>query len=199
MGTRTPLGLICNFERQFEEDGMGGYVYRLGGTGRPIPVGVGERRRFVSQYATRVFLTWGAMLIAALLFFLHFYSGVLHSTTVLPSSVIFRDPFFYAGMIAILLPPTALLWWFRGAPERALKDRAGGPEPTRDERRALFFRKLSYGRLALTGLVGAWSYEYIARGDWDRRWIFMPPLIVAVAAVQAFRKWRFARLYPDVR
>jgi hypothetical protein len=38
----TPLGLIRNFESQFERDGMGGYLYRLEGKGKPIPVGAGE-------------------------------------------------------------------------------------------------------------------------------------------------------------
>ena len=48
----------------------------------------------------------------------------------------------------------------------------------------------------LIALIGAWSFEDIADGYWDRRWIFMPPLVVLVAAVQAFRKWRFERLRP---
>ncbi len=60
----TPFGLIRNFESQFERDGMGGYLYRLEGKGKPIPVGAGERQRFVSQYASRIFLLWGAMMVA---------------------------------------------------------------------------------------------------------------------------------------
>jgi hypothetical protein len=196
----TPLGLIRTFEDQFEEDGVGGYLYRLNGKGRPIPVGSGERRRFINQYASRIFLLWATMMIAALLLFYHFYSGVIHSTTVLPSSVIFSDPFFYAGLSAIVLPTYALMRWLRGAPARALKGRASiGPEPTSDEVRANALRRITYPDLALIALVGAGSYSYIADGHWDRRWIFVPPVIVLVAAVQAFRKWRFERLHPDIR
>jgi hypothetical protein len=60
----TPFGLIRNFESQFERDGTGGYLYRLEGRGKPSPVGAGERQRFVSQYASRIFLLWGAMMLA---------------------------------------------------------------------------------------------------------------------------------------
>lgn len=193
----TPFGLIRNFESQFERDGMGGYLYRLEGRGKPIPVGAGERQRFVSQYASRIFLLWGAMMLAVVLFFYHFYSGVMHSTTVLPSSVIFSDPLLYAGLSAIVVPTLLLMRWLRRAPARALAGRAPvGPELTRDEARARVFGKMSYAQLALIALIGAWSFEYIADGYWDRRWIFMPPLVVLVAAVQAFRKWRFERLRP---
>jgi len=198
MGTyRTPLALIRNFESQFEEDGNGGYVYRLRGKGRPIPVGAAERRRFIDQYAWRIFLIWGAMLIALMLFFLTFYWRVVTTSKVLPSSVIFSDPFFYEGFILIGLPATTLMYWLGEAPARALRDRASiGPEPTAEEKRAIAFRNKSYGNLALIALVGGASYEYIADGHWDPRWIVVPVAVVLVAAVQAFRKWRFERLHP---
>jgi hypothetical protein len=140
------------------------------------------------------------MMMAAVLFFYHFYSAVLHSTKVLPSSIIFSDPFFYAGLCVIVLPPYALMNWLRGTPARALKDRAAiDPGRTKDEVRAIAFRRMNYPQLALIALVGGGSYSYIADGHWDRRWIFVPPLVVLAAAVQAFRKWRFERRHPDIR
>ena len=191
-GYRTPLGLISRFEDQFEADGRGGYIYRLNGNGRPIPVGRDERVRFIGQYASRIVLVWGAMMVALMLFFLTFYWKVVTTSKVLPSSVIFSDPFFYEGIILIGLPATTLIYWLGEAPARALKDRAAlGPEPSRDEKRAIRFGKLSYRQLALLALVGGSSYEYIAHDNWDRRWVFVPVLAVAVPAVQAFRKWRF--------
>ena len=59
--------------------------------------------------------------------------------------------------------------------------------------RAIYFKKFSYGQLALIALVGGGSVEYIIDGHWDRRWLFVPPTIVLITAVQAFRKWRFER------
>ena len=191
--------MMKGFETQFEADGKGGYVYRLRGKGRPIPVSDGERRRFIDQYFSRIVPIYGAMLAATMMFFLIFYGRVLHSSMVLPSKVIFSDPFFYEGMILIALPIIVLMYWLAEAPARALKGRAAiGPEPTRDEKRAIGFRKMSYGRMALIALVGGGSYRFILDGYWDRRWFFMPPLIVSVVAVQAFRKWRFERLHPDL-
>lgn len=192
VGYSTPRGFIDRFENQFESDGHGAYIYRLRGKGRPIPVGRDERRRFIRQYASRIFLVWGAMLIGLMLFFLAFYWKIVTTpSAVLPSTMIFSDPFFYAGVIIIGLPATTLIYWLGEAPARALKDRTPlGPEPTRDEKRAIALRKLSYGRLAAIALVGGGSYQYIAHDHWDRRWIFVPILLVAAPAVQAFRKWR---------
>ena len=200
-----PLGLIRPFEAQFEADGNGGYVYRLRGKGRPIPVGAGERRRFIDQYASRVLLIWGAMFATFNLFFLTFYWKVVTTPSkVLPSSVIFSDPFFYEGLILIVLPASTLMYWLGEAPARALKDRASlGPEPTRDEKRAIAFRKMTYGKLALIAMLAfLWPITsaeggYLKHGG-DRRWILVSALVVLLAAVQAFRKWRFERRHPDL-
>ena len=92
-----------------------------------------------------------------------------------------------------------------GAPrEKALRPQSLGlsEDRTKDEMRAITFRKVTYGKLALIALVGGVSYgrtaDYIAEGYLDRRWIFLPPLLVLAATVQVFRKWRFERLYPDL-
>jgi hypothetical protein len=194
-----PLGLIRIFEAQFEEDGTGGYLYRRNAREKPIPVGADERRRFIDRYAARIFPLWGGMLCAALGAFFYFYWPVIRSSTHSPS-VIFSDPYFYAGSAAIILPTYALMRWLQGAPARALKNRDPvGQERTGDEMRALRFRSMSYPQLALIALVGGGSYTYITDGHWDRRWMFVPPLVVLVTAVQAFRKWRFERLHPELR
>jgi hypothetical protein len=200
MGTyRGIIGQLVGFERQFEDDGDGAYVYRLRGKGRPIRVSREERGRFVSQYGWRVLAIEVAMWAALLTFFFKFYWRIVLTSKVLPSKVIFSDPFFYAGMVLIVLPAATLLYWVAEAPARALSDRPGlGPEPTRDEKRAIGFRQFGYGQLALVAMIGAASYKYLADGDWDRHWIFMPPLVVSVAAMQAFRKWRFERRHPEL-
>jgi hypothetical protein len=163
-----------------------------------MQAGTGERRRFIAQYVWRIFLLWGAMMVAALLFFFFFFGRIVRSATVPPSTLILSDPLFYGGLGIIVLPASALMYWLGGAPARTFRGRDSlGPEPTKNEVRAVSFRKMSYQRLAFVALVGGASYAYIARGEWDRRWMVIPPLIVLFAAVQAFRKWRFERLHSD--
>jgi hypothetical protein len=195
--------MICNFESQFEEDGLGGYVYRLRGKGRPIPVGAGERRRFVNQYAWRISLIWGAMFIALNIFFVTFYWKVMTTpSTVLPSKVIFSDPFLYEGFILIGLPATTLMYWLGEAPARALKDRASiDPEPTPDEKRAIGFRKITYGKLTLVALLALYwpiaspGHNFLEHGA--DPWTLVSALVMLVVAVQAFRKWSFERRHPQ--
>ena len=201
VGFSSPARLVSKFESQFEEDGNGGYVYRLRGKGRPIPVGAVERRHFVAQYAFRVFLIWGAMFAAFSLFVLTFYWKVITTAAnVLPSSVIFSDPFFYEGLILTVLPASTLMFWLGEAPARALRDRASiGPEPTHDQKQAIAFRKTSYFYLAFLAMIGGASALNIAGRALDPRWMVVPALIVLVATVQIFRKWRFERRHPELR
>ena len=196
----TGRGVTRRFESQFEDDGLGGYQYRLNGKGPAIHVSAEERSRFVTQFVTRAYLSQGVMVAASSTLFFAFIYRRVSSATHPTEDLILSNPLFYAGIAVTILPTLALTYWFWWAPARALKGRAVlGPERAKDEVRALNFRRMTYGRLAITALLGAWSYEYIAKGEWDRHWVFMPPLIVTLAVVQAFRKWRFERAHPDLR
>ena len=204
VGFSSPVRLARSFESQFEEDGNGGYVYRLRGSGRPIPVGAGERRRFIEQYASRMLILWVTMAAAFHLFMLTFYWGVMTTPSkVLPSEVIFRDPFLYEGLILIVLPVSTLMYWLGEAPARALKDRASiGPEPTRDEKRAIAFRKITYVRLALVAMLSLYWPIASPRHNFlqhrDDPWNLVSALVVLVVIAQGFRKWRFERRHPDI-
>jgi hypothetical protein len=205
MAALGPLRDVRNFESQFEEDGNGGYIYRLRGKGRPIPVGAGERRRFIDQYASRMFVIWAAMFAAFNFFFLTFYWKVVTTPAkVLPSSVIFSDPLFYEGLILIVLPASTLMFWLGEAPARALKNRASiGPEPTREEKRALVFRKISYGRLTLIAVLALYwpiaspQHNYLRHRE--DPWNLISALVLLVLVAHAFRKWRFERRHPEFR
>ena len=192
-------GMIRNFESQFEVSGDGEYLYRLNGKGKPIPVNRLERSRFIAQYVSRALLVQAIMMAAGTAFFFAFLYKAVASAKATPGREILSDPMFYAGTAAILLPAWALLRWVWGAPARALAERASvGEARTTDEMRALAFRRMTYSRLAFVAAIGVGSFDYIADGYWDRQWAFVPPLLVSVAAVQAFRKWRFERRHPGI-
>jgi tetratricopeptide (TPR) repeat protein len=71
----------------------------------------------------------------------------------------------------------------------------GGPRST-DEVSRLRFQRLNYGQLA-TAAFGGLLIPFIgsSRADvfsgWNRLWLILGGSLVAVAAIQAFRKWRF--------
>lgn len=185
------VSIYYRFRDQFEDDGNGGFIYRLWRRGRPISVTADERTKFVNRYTRGLIVLYGLALTGGVTFFA-FYWQFLHPANVLPSP----DPRLWIGFIFSTLPFFLILQWIGYAPARALKSRPSiGPEPSRAEVQADKFSRITYGNLALTALAGASSYIYIAHGHWDRRWIFVPPLVVLVAAVQAFRKWRFESRY----
>jgi hypothetical protein len=188
------LRMRQRFESQFEPAGEGGYLYRQNWKAVAIPVSAKERDTLARQYAVRIYLVLSITVVAiTVLLCVLFLRTSTHAAGQVPPAQIF------AGMVAISLVATGLLEWIYRAPSRALKGRpAVGRERTREDVRTISFRRMTYQRLGVTALIGAGSYTYIADGAWDRRWIFVPPLVVLVTAVQAFRKWRFERRHPDI-
>src|SRR4051794_38933533 len=182
------------FESQFEPTDEGGYLYRQNWKAAAIPVSAQERDTLARQYAVRIYLVLSFMVIAitVLLCVLFLRTSTYAAGQVPPAQI-------FAGMVVISLVATGMLEWIYRAPSRALKRRpAVERERTREEVRAISFRRMTYQRLGLTALIGAGSYTYIAHGDWDRRWVVVPPFVVLVAAVQAFRKWRFEHRHRDI-
>src|SRR5207253_3097944 len=103
----------------------------------------------------------------------------------------------YVGILAIAFVAIALLYWVRGAPARELAGRASvGRARSREEMRAIFFSKLSYGQLALAGLGGL-LLPFLVRdrhdifSGWGRLGLVLGGVLVLLSTVQAFRKWRF--------
>ena len=191
MMSRTPFGMIANFERQFDQEGPDRYLFRQGGSGAPIQVSERERIRFINQFTSKVFLLFALQLTAIGALLLYFvWNAYRTNPSTLPSEVIFSNPLFYVGLAAIGVPSALLYRWFWNTPSRALEGRAAvGAALTPKEHRAASFRQVTYGHLLLVAVIGVGTFGYIRDGYWGRRWVFVSVLLVVVPIVQAVRKW----------
>jgi hypothetical protein len=83
------------------------------------------------------------------------------------------------------------------APVRALRGRGNdGEARSPEENRRIGFAKLTYGQLAATaGFAVVLLLKLDRHSDlfsgWNLAWVIMAAGLVILAAVQAFRKWRF--------
>lgn len=187
----------ASFEEQFEAAGENRYLYRKNQKGEALPVAAEEKERFVRQYVRRIWLIMGGMMAALGVFW-----GLLIWWTVSTSSD-FQEKPSYVGTILIAAIAVVLMIWVRGAPARELQGRMSvGRERTRDEMLAIFFKKTSYGQLAMVAMAGViLPFMLTTRFDvfhgWGRLWFASGGALILLAAVQAFRKWRFESEYPD--
>jgi hypothetical protein len=180
-----------NFAEQFEPIGENRYLYRRNQKGEPVPVSAEERTRFIDQYNRNIrYVMWGMM--SALFAFI----GLILWWTVASRSGS-PDVALYTGFGAITFVGIAMLYRVRGAPARELDGRASiGRERSRDEMRAIFFKKISYRQLAGAAAVGVFlvisraAKEDVFSG-WHRLWLGFGAGLLLLAGVQAFRKWRF--------
>jgi uncharacterized membrane protein YfcA len=189
-----------NFEAQFEAAGENRYVYRLNQKREPIPVTAEERDRFIRQYVRRIWFVLSGM-VGVLLAFL----GLIIWRTFATNSEL-SDVQLYIGIGVISVVAICLMYWVRGAPARELEGRTPvGRERSTDEMRAIFFRKISYGQLAGVAGFGVIFPFMLAFGrspidvfhGWGRLWFVLSAAFVLLAAVQAFRKWRFELDHPN--
>jgi len=186
-----------SFEAQFEPAGDNRYLYRRNQKGEPIPVTGEERDRFSRNYLRQIWFILGGMTVALLGF-----GGLILWWTVWINSEL-PDVSLYIGLGVITATAIALMYWVRGGPARALEGRTPvGRERTKDEMRAILFKKLSYGQLAAVVAVGAiLPFTLRSRPDvfrgWGRLWLVYGAAIILIAAVQAFRKWRFESEHPS--
>jgi hypothetical protein len=183
------------FETQFEARDDGGYFYRRNWKGAGIPVTPEERETFVTQYVYRLYLILGAMVVAVsmLLGGLILRTGKGTAAQVPPFEI-------FGGMVAISLVATGLFQWVYLSPARQLKGRSPvGRELTRDEVRAIAFRRISYAQIAVIALIGglATTRHQPTWGPGGHGWPFLGGFMVLVAVVQAFRKWHFEQEHPD--
>ncbi|MEO5597826.1 MAG: hypothetical protein ABIQ66_04325 [Novosphingobium sp.] len=105
----------------------------------------------------------------------------------------------WVGVAMILVPFTAIFYWAWTAPSRELQRRAPeGAALTKEEARALAFSKITYRQLALAplmalGLVWKMSATTDVFHGWGMVWLVFGGGLIALAGVQAIRKWRFSR------
>jgi hypothetical protein len=180
------------FSDQFEADG-GGFLYRKGMKGAAIRITEVERDIFVSDFNRRLrYATWSilpAMLLLIVLLFL------LVPDVDSPAAQVG----IYAGLSLVLAPFFVIYYRAWNAPARELERRplAGGAR-TREEVRQLMFAKMTYGQLGLAaagGVLLVWkvSLKHDVLHGWGVLWLVFAGLLIAVAAIQACRKWLFER------
>lgn len=101
------------------------------------------------------------------------------------------------GIGFAMIPYFAFYRWAWAAPARELEGRTpiAGERPS-DEVRRIRFRRITYGQLASAAFGGVMipfigsSRQNVFLG-WNRLWLVFGGALVLLAAVQAFRKWRF--------
>jgi hypothetical protein len=184
------------FDDQFELDGDH-FLYRRWQKGPPIRVTADERQRFIDDYARRLrYANWG--IIGGLFFVV----GLLLWWTLRSGSEV-PDILLYAAISTVAVMNVGYSLWAGTAPNRELNRRAPvGRERTREEMRRMLNSKTSYSQLAGIAFVGAIlpfglkSHPDVFHG-WGRLWLLFSGIIVSLAAVAAFRKWRFERNESD--
>jgi hypothetical protein len=180
------------FEDQFESSGEN-YLYRHSMKGAPIHVTAEERQRFIDDYARRLRYSSRITIIGLLI--------VVSAAVwwVMATSAEFPDTAVYIGLGAVAAFCVGYTLWAGGAPARELQRRPVlGGERSRAEMRKLALSRIGYGQLAATAFAGLLlPFGVFGRHDvlagWGRLWLVMGVLMVALAGVQAFRKWNFER------
>jgi len=105
----------------------------------------------------------------------------------------------WTGIAAILVPFIAIFYWAWNAPARDLERRTPeGAAMTKEEARTLAFSKITYGNLSLAALIGiGLIWKMSTRTDvlhgWGVVWLVSGVALIALAGVQALRKWRFSQ------
>lgn len=178
------------FEAQFELR-EGRFLYRRNQRGEPIPVKPEERDRFIRQYIGRVRWILGGMTVAIVAFTALAVWWSVSIGNDLPEGI------FIAGLISISVIAVGAMYFVQGAPARELEGRSSvGRARSKEEMRAIFFAKITYGRLAGAAAVGVLiPMSQAAQTDifsgWHCIWLIAGAGLVLLAAVQAFRKWIF--------
>jgi hypothetical protein len=178
------------FSDQFEQDGSS-FIYRRSQKGEAIRVSDEERSKFINEHDRN--LRRAKWII---------YVGLILATTCaiafsLLTSSDLSEGAIAASVVIVMVPYIAYYRWAWGAPSRELEGRTpiAGERPS-DEIRRLRLQRITYRQLATAAGVGlAVPFFESTRQDifsgWNRIWLILGAAIILLAAVQAFRKWRF--------
>lgn len=176
------------FADQFEPDGKG-FLYRKSARGAPIRVTETERDRFVESFNQRIrYTTWWIVPLTILLIgLLTFFAPDVDSAS--------SQVAIWVGIGLILAPFLLFYYWAWNAPSRELERRPMvGAERSREEIRRIMFAKLTYRQLAFVPLAAvAMVWNVSEKNDvfhgWGRLWLVFGGGLIAIACVQAIRKW----------
>jgi hypothetical protein len=178
------------FADQFEPDGDG-FIYRRSQKGEAIRVTSAEHQGFIDQFNRQVrYANWSIYIGV----FLALGAAVLVSVLSRSDSA---DPVIYFCIALGTVPYFILYYRAWAAPARELEGRMpiAGALSTEEVRR-LTFGRISYGKLAAVAAGGIvlpffGSNRHDVFSGWNRLWLVLGAALVLLAAVQAFRKWRF--------
>lgn len=186
-GEQARENLRRSFAAQFEA-ADGGFLYRLNRRGEAIRVNAEEKADFIAGYdrAVRGF-GWATI-------------GAIFAAFGLAAAMGRSDQFErhrWIVAVAVVVAFMAAHAWIWRAPARALRYRVAsrGPLPPED-RRALYFARIEYPKLAL-GLLAApfavWAGSRVTDilHGWGRLWIAAAVALVVLVIVQGVRKWRY--------
>jgi hypothetical protein len=186
------------FADQFEGDPPG-FIYRKGQKGPPIRVSAIERDELIGTFNKRLrYATWS--IVAATVALILVLAWLIPDADSSTAKVAI-----WVGIGAILLPFMVTFYWAWNAPSRDLQRRSPeGTALTKEEARALAFSKITYGQLALAAAMGAglaWrmSLETDILHGWGLVWPIFGGGLIALAGVQAVRKFRFNLSRPNDR
>ena len=186
------------FADQFATDPLG-CVYRKGQKGPPFRVSELERDEFIAKFNKRIRYAIWSIFPATVALIL-----VLVWLTPNSDSPV-ADLAIWAGIGAILLPFMVIFYWAWNSPSHELRSRKPeGAALTKEEAHELAFSKITYGQLALAAAMGAglvWkmSLERAVLHGWGLIWLIFGGGSIAVAALQAIRKFCFNMSRPNDR
>lgn len=178
------------FADQFEQDGAN-FIYRRSQKGEAIRVSAEERSRFIEEFDRNVRRSKWIIYVGLTLVL----GGIIGFSLIRGTD--FSQAATFIGIGLVMIPYFAFNQWAWAAPVRELGARtpiAGERSP--DEVRRLRFQRMTYGQLAGAAFGGVVipfiesSRQNVLFG-WNRLWLVFGGALVLLAAVQAFRKWRF--------
>ena len=180
------------FIDQFEPSGDR-FIYRKSMKGPAIPVTASERRRFVDEYDRRsrrsTWMIIGGLAIVTV--------GLIAWS--IGNDGAFPDAFFYVAIGAVTAISIGYMLRAWGAPARELQNRTPiAGERSRDEMKRRMMARTSYGQIAALAFAGAiLPFTLRSRTDvlhgWGRLWLLFGGVIILLAGIAAFRKWRIER------
>jgi hypothetical protein len=180
------------FAKRFEPNGEG-YLFRnrLGAPGYAVTAA--ERDQFVAEFDLRVTWSGRAFFVALLVLCL---GGAWYAVE---NAIELTQWMILPVIIGAMIINVAISLWFWGEPVRRLEGRAQVAEalPMATARREAL-RKLGWDRLGLcvgVAVLVAWQgyTQDPTFSGWSRLWLLGAGVLLVVAAVQAFRKWRLER------
>jgi len=181
-------GLSATFADQFEPDGAN-FIYRRHMTGPAFRVSAAEREAFIHAYQRRMRISLSSLVAAVVIL-------IVLGVGLIPDLEGSEADFAYYALLGItILAILVIVRWAWNAPARDLDRRTPmAPALSKDEARRLTFARISYAKLAAVAIVAAaLAVGRATDEDGSALWLAVAVGLPLLAAVQAFRKWRFER------